>query len=133
MGRIICSTQGKFLIHILGEQHQVEMIIQRSSSKSFREAKAASGGCVCCMVMHGQYGLLHAPFISACDIAWGLNFKQNRMYICKTIFFFLRSFLFSVHVHNVYSNVILVLCRRLIHRGSDEHIISNVVSSRNNQ
>lgn len=51
-------------------------------------------------VMHGLYGLLHAPSISACGIAWGLHCKQNRIYICKTNF--VLCFVFLVHVHNVY-------------------------------
>lgn len=44
-----------------------------------------SGGSVC-KAMHGQYGLLHAPSISACGIAWRLHCRQNRIYICKTNF-----------------------------------------------
>lgn len=97
---LFVAHKENFSSTFLGEQLQVEMIVQYflgikwSSSKSFRQAKAAIGGCVCCMVMHGQYGLLHAPFISACGIAWGLHLKQNRMYICKTIFFSRRFFSF---------------------------------------
>lgn len=30
-----------------------------------------------CKLMHGRYGLLHAPSITACGIAWGLHCKQN--------------------------------------------------------
>lgn len=37
-----------------------------------------------CEVLCG--GLLHAPSITACGLAWGLCCKQNSIYGCKTNF-----------------------------------------------
>lgn len=62
-----------------------------------------------CKDMHGQYGLrLHAPSITAC-IAWGLHYKWKKHIHLQDNF----AFFFLVHVHNVYLNVILVLCHMM--------------------
>lgn len=72
------------------EARCVNISLQPSGSRAFVSGQQTTSGRIrvgsVCKLVHGEYGLLHAPSITACGIAWGLHCKQNSIYICKTNF-----------------------------------------------
>lgn len=92
----VISTSGYLSRKRVGAWPFVNISVEKNGNYAdimLNYGTASHCGSPICMVMHGQYGLLHAPSISACGIAWGLHCKQNRIYICKTNFSSLFSFL----------------------------------------